>query len=222
MNYKKIHDNIISRAISEKRTKNESIYYENHHIIPKCIGGSNKKSNLVLLTGREHFLIHWLLSKVYPHERKLIYAFNSFCMNTYPTNKRTTSKLYEFARQKFIELLKSDDRWKRKMASTIKMLIWIKNESTGESLRITESSFDDYKKLGFIKGRARFSRISPTKETRIKMSKTKTGKPQKPEHIEKVRKTLRNRIWMNKNEKTRHINKKDLDIFISDGWNRGR
>lgn len=35
-------------------------YSEIHHIIPRCLGGSNDKSNLVVLTAREHFLAHYL------------------------------------------------------------------------------------------------------------------------------------------------------------------
>jgi len=39
-------------------------YTEKHHIIPKSLGGSNLKENLVRLTAREHFLCHWLLTKM--------------------------------------------------------------------------------------------------------------------------------------------------------------
>ena len=46
------------------RVKGGDTYYERHHVIPKCMGGDNSKNNLVLLTGREHFLAHWLLSKM--------------------------------------------------------------------------------------------------------------------------------------------------------------
>lgn len=40
-------------------------YKENHHILPKCLGGNNKKQNLVYLTGREHWVAHLLLHKIY-------------------------------------------------------------------------------------------------------------------------------------------------------------
>ena len=49
-----------------KRTKDKSNYYESHHILPRSLGGCNEKSNLVLLTAREHFIAHKLLVKVYP------------------------------------------------------------------------------------------------------------------------------------------------------------
>ena len=37
---------------------------ERHHIIPRSLGGNNSKKNLVDLTFREHFLVHWLLTKM--------------------------------------------------------------------------------------------------------------------------------------------------------------
>lgn len=51
---------IIDRA--EKRTKPEG-YSESHHKVPKSIGGSHRRNNLVSLTAREHLLSHYLLSK---------------------------------------------------------------------------------------------------------------------------------------------------------------
>jgi len=74
MNYKKIHDFIIDRA------KNRTIsgYTENHHIIPKCLGGNNKKENLVRLTAKEHWVIHQILCVIYPKNYSLLKALE--CM----------------------------------------------------------------------------------------------------------------------------------------------
>lgn len=51
-------------------------YTERHHIIPRSLGGSNQKSNIVRLTGREHFICHWLLTKMTCDNarQKMIYA----------------------------------------------------------------------------------------------------------------------------------------------------
>ena len=70
MNYNRIYASIVLRAQAEhnqrKISKKNGCYYEKHHILPKSLGGSNDKSNLALLTGREHFICHWLLVKIYP------------------------------------------------------------------------------------------------------------------------------------------------------------
>ncbi len=68
MDYRKIYNRIIERA--KKRTLTG--YKEKHHIIPKCLGGSNKKENLVALTSREHFVAHQLLVKIYPETKALV------------------------------------------------------------------------------------------------------------------------------------------------------
>ena len=58
--YTKWYFNIISNA----QNRDISGYTEKHHIIPKSLGGSNKQHNLVKLTAREHFICHWLLTKM--------------------------------------------------------------------------------------------------------------------------------------------------------------
>ena len=40
MNYQKIYDSLIERA-RQRELKN--VYFEKHHVIPKCMGGSNIK-----------------------------------------------------------------------------------------------------------------------------------------------------------------------------------
>jgi hypothetical protein len=65
MNYQKIYNDIIDRSKQRGWTrKNAGIYVEQHHIIPRSLGGDDSKDNLVFLTAREHFLAHWLLYKI--------------------------------------------------------------------------------------------------------------------------------------------------------------
>ena len=72
-------------------------YTEKHHIIPRSLGGSNKKENLVRLTAREHFIAHLLL--VFFTEgsdnKKMLKAFTM--MSSISENQdriRFTSRLY--------------------------------------------------------------------------------------------------------------------------------
>lgn len=68
------HYNVLIHSRQNRGLK-EGEYYEKHHIIPKCVGGTNINTNLVLLTAREHYIAHWLLTKIYKDEWKLYYAF---------------------------------------------------------------------------------------------------------------------------------------------------
>lgn len=77
-------------------------YFEFHHVVPKCLGGDNSKSNLIALTAREHFLAHYLLMKIYPDNYKLGIAFASFAMNANDFGKAViyfNSRLYELSRK---------------------------------------------------------------------------------------------------------------------------
>ena len=58
--YKIWYNNIIEKALKENREYDTSSH-ERHHILPVCLGGKNDNENLVVLTYREHFLVHWLL-----------------------------------------------------------------------------------------------------------------------------------------------------------------
>lgn len=53
---------LIDFAKSQTRSKKDDNYYEKHHILPRCMGGTNEKSNLVLLTLGEHIQAHYLLA----------------------------------------------------------------------------------------------------------------------------------------------------------------
>ncbi len=55
--YKEYMD-IISK---NKKTHIDTGYYEKHHIIPKSLGGTNKKDNIVYLSAKDHFRCHKLL-----------------------------------------------------------------------------------------------------------------------------------------------------------------
>lgn len=72
------HDAIIDRA----RSRCLSAYKETHHIYPRSFGGSDDPANLVDLTYREHFLIHWLLTRICAgnQKRKMVHAFHAMTL----------------------------------------------------------------------------------------------------------------------------------------------
>ena len=100
MDYKKVYSLIIEKA--KNRKLEDEDYFESHHIIPKCLGGSNEKENLVKLLFREHYLCHWLLHRIYPNSKGLSYAF--WIMSN--RNKgliRVSSRAYEESRESYIK-----------------------------------------------------------------------------------------------------------------------
>ena len=71
MNYSIIYDQLMEKARQRGRPEG---YCEKHHIVPKCLGGGNEKSNLVFLTAKEHFMAHKLLVRIHPLNKGVWYA----------------------------------------------------------------------------------------------------------------------------------------------------
>lgn len=64
MNYQKIYDQLIARAVA-RNTEDLTEFLNVHHILPKHAGGTNDPDNLVTLTYREHIFAHKLLFKIH-------------------------------------------------------------------------------------------------------------------------------------------------------------
>jgi hypothetical protein len=102
--YTKTYYQIIERA--QSRTIDG--YTERHHIIPKSIGGPDEGFNLVDLTAREHFLCHWLLTKMVKGKRKQWSMVNALGFMMWSENQnqeryRVNARLYEQLKQKHSE-----------------------------------------------------------------------------------------------------------------------
>ena len=87
MNYERIYDTLTSKD-------SQSEYTEEHHIIPKCMGGTDDKGNLVKLTAREHYIAHKLLTKIYPDNLSLFHAHSMMTVG-----RTVTSLQYEDAKK---------------------------------------------------------------------------------------------------------------------------
>lgn len=101
MNYPLIYNELIKKA--QNRTS-VSGYTEKHHIMPKSLGGSNSKDNLVDLTPKEHYIAHMLLYKIHKgtsSELPMLRAWHCMCVNGNRSN-RHTSRTYSIAREKYI------------------------------------------------------------------------------------------------------------------------
>lgn len=72
-------------------------YWENHHITPRCMGGSDLSDNIVRLTAREHFIAHALLYKHYGTS-SLAHAWFRMTISS-KNQKRYSSRLFAAARR---------------------------------------------------------------------------------------------------------------------------
>lgn len=104
--YTKLYHNIIYTAQSRGRNKTKE-YYEKHHIIPRSLGGTNQASNLVLLTAREHFICHILLTKMFEvgsnEYYKMLHASMLMRGMNKHQNRYFNSRLYDYTKKKYSE-----------------------------------------------------------------------------------------------------------------------
>lgn len=101
MDYRKVYMKIINNAIKDNRKKikrdaENYVYYEEHHILPKSLfpAWRKRKSNLVLLTAREHYICHMCATKIWP-TKEMICAFMLMC------KKSKNSTMYKISRENY-------------------------------------------------------------------------------------------------------------------------
>lgn len=94
MNYKKHYDKLMERS----KTRTLEGYVEKHHIVPRCLGGTDDIANIAILTPEEHFLAHQLLVKIYPKSSPLVKAV--MIMTTHHTQQRSNNKLFGWLRRR--------------------------------------------------------------------------------------------------------------------------
>ena len=147
MNYKRIYNQIINHRIATPVAG----YSEKHHIIPRCLNGSNKNTNIVRLSAREHFICHWLLVKIYCGNKtaypKMIKAFCMMSMAISATHERKiNSRIFERYRQELSRIQSNLQTGKNNsQAGTM----WICNLATQENKKITNKQIPD----GWVAGR---------------------------------------------------------------------
>jgi hypothetical protein len=78
-------------------SKSSSLYTELHHIIPKSLGGTNKKENLVRVPARVHFLLHWMLYRIY-RTQGMAFAWNIMKCST-DKQHRLTSNSFKYIKE---------------------------------------------------------------------------------------------------------------------------
>lgn len=145
MNYTLLYDSIIKNA------NTTTGYTENHHIIPKSLGGSDDKSNIVRLSAREHFICHYLLVKMYKENTnewyKMVNAFMPMKASSGTQQRYFNSRLYEALRVNFSKVQSKSQTGEKNSNFGTK---WIHHVVLKQSIKIPK---EDMIPKGWIKGR---------------------------------------------------------------------
>lgn len=246
--YRKWYQNLIDKA----KNRTEVIgYSENHHILPKCMGGTNDSSNIVTLTGREHFIAHLLLARMNlskKHHIQMLHAANAMA-NKYtqiPDKREYNSRLYESLKIELNEhlsnLWKGDENPTRKMTGE-------KKEQWKEKLRnisiekmkdpVFYSYYKEQQKIAVTKPENREKVSKKTKEAMARpevrerfLIGYKNRKIDKEYHKKRVKEAMERPEVMEKIQEFRSIKRKwctngeknkliPVDQSIPDGWRLG-
>lgn len=201
MNYESVYYRLIEKRIIHPASKEDG-YVEVHHIIPKSMGGTNDDKNLVVLTGREHFIAHRLLFRIYANteyesQTAIAYWLMCMCKKDSEYHIKVSSRVYE----------KEKIRIRRIISESIRGRITINNGI--ETRRVKVDELQRFIDMGYTFGslqrpwnKDRHDLPSSwmkgkhhTEETRKKISEKCRGMKLSSERIELVRNRMKGNTY---------------------------
>jgi hypothetical protein len=204
MDYLKLYNSLVEKG------KNRVItgYTETHHIIPKCIGGTNDTWNLVKLTAREHFICHLLLCEIYPKNSKLRFALWNMCnvKRDYQQRYKVNSRLYNHIREEYSKSVSGEN-----------------NPNFGRKLTQEQKNKIGSSRIGKYFGENNpFFGKQHSEETKEKLRKKSSEHKHTDKTKEKMSIARKNKLWFY-NDKGEHLRAlPDDPRIIDEGWKKGR
>lgn len=229
MNYKKHYDVLIDRA----RHRAIEGSTESHHIIPRCLGGSDGKKNRVDLTPEEHYVAHQLLVKIYPDNTGLLIA--AMLMSRDNRNgKRSNNKLYGWLRRRASKAqskartgIPLSEETKAKISAVLRASPGIR--AAADKRRGVPRKPEELAKVSAshkISEAAKAARavlhakkvgVPRSPETRAKLSAVQVGKTLSEEHKERIRAAMKG-----KTKSVEHLAKIAAALTGKPSANRGK
>lgn len=172
MNYKRIYDELITRARCRDDVHG---YTERHHVIPRCMGGTNATDNIVRLTASEHYIAHQLLVKIYQGNKSLLYAARCMCVYVEGVHLRG-NKYYSWIKNRISESMMSENNPMYGMCGS-KHPVYGRKHTPEEKRKISESMVGD---------KHHFYGKHLSDVHRLNISKSLSGRVMTDEHKEKI------------------------------------
>lgn len=250
--YTKWYFSIINKANNQNRIKTKESYFENHHIIPKCnpFNGTNEKKNLVLLSPKEHFICHLLLTKMCEgiKKYKMIWALHRLSYGDSNLRKNHKSRSYDLIRKMHVKNLRENHISKRKPEEFSKKMKvsalqqWKNNDERRKSASAKRSKYieenydsvvEQAKIASHIGAKAIKKKWNENKEwanaqKSIMSARTSgsnnpmLGKKIEGEHLKKLSDATSNKRWLNKDGKNVYVNSELVDTYLNEGYKRGK
>jgi hypothetical protein len=236
--YSRIYNRITARATERALIG----YRENHHVIPRSMGGTNAKSNMVSLTAREHFICHWLLTKMVTgaDRAKMVYALRMMrvsndLQNRYET--KITARVYEKYKKEHainLSIMRTGktpwnkggapltDEQRKRISDAAKNRPRASAESIAKNSAarrgLKRSDETKLKQSVALKGRLKGPM---SEEEKLKRSMTQKGVSKIKTHGANVAAAVTGNISINKDNIEKKVKAEVLDSWLSQGWNLG-
>ena len=186
-----------------ERKKQKGDYLEKHRILPGCLGGKYEKGNVVIVTRREHTLLHLLLHKSFPEHQKLAQCASVMC----------GSKGTRF--YKSLAYIQSCEEKSRLIAQSNREREVTWGDKISESLKTYEKTDEHKENIG--KAMKKVWETDPTMKDRC----SRKGSKHSEESKQKTSQTISRQKWYWKIENGEVIRTRS-ETHPGDGWNRGK
>ncbi|OFZ80091.1 MAG: hypothetical protein A2583_03280 [Bdellovibrionales bacterium RIFOXYD1_FULL_53_11] len=216
----------IIKAVQKQSRRNKEGFHC-HHILPKSLGGTNKLANRILLTPREHYICHLLLTRMTTGiaRSKMVYAFFRFSPRTNPQTSRSYARLQEF----YSKAVSGTGNvfFGKKHTTYTRNLI-----SRNHGMR-GKNCFEVWKETyGIVEAEQRRDKMLQKRSVSMKGAKnpmfgvprTETQKLNQAIKMTGARNPRYGKsfYWIHRNGHTKSIEQQLLSKFLQDGWARGR
>lgn len=220
MNYQKIYESIILNARNKNRSRDDGNYYEDHHIIPKCLNGKDEPGNKVLLTAREHFVCHKLLTYIYKGNYKIYHAFHLMTfMNK--TKYEITSRDYAYAIELFRNIPKNHNGEKNPMFGKKQSTESIRKNS--KSQPYNSKNFPQWLK-NILSEKSKGKNNGMYGKSFYDMWVINYGIEIADIKLKEYKEKLLGKIWIKNTQlnKSKKVKKEELQNYLDNNWELGR
>ena len=218
------------QIIVKKAITNNNVYSETHHIIPRSMNGSDSNDNLISLSAREHFICHWLLTKMTTGNDRvsMIRAFWMMRAENKNQKRYINSRAYQSLKEEYA-LIQSDrisgennpmagDKFYRSEQGEAKRLAAITGRVQSES--------EKKKQIEAMTGKKREKFSDEWIES---LSKARQGNKNPRYGItlsDELKTTLSDiasdRTWIKKDDTAKRVKNNVLQSYLDDEWVIGR
>jgi len=177
MDYRIIYKKLTDKVRLGYRSKKDGVYYEAHHIKPRCFGGEGdgrniKHSNIVLLTPKEHYIAHLLLVAIYSDSPCMKKALWNMCQTGSDKRYKPSARIFEKIRNEYLKSIQGINGTFYGKKHTIESLIKIGTASKGRKSYLGKKHSEQAKQK---MANSRRGKIFITKETKQKISAAVSG-----------------------------------------------